>query len=68
MNLLNIKNGKIRGALNVNDIKFGYNKDNHLLNWTQPIEDEEFIYTIYIYKVFFSKSFFIKNYFIIFFK
>jgi len=36
---------------NVNDIKFGYNKDNHLLNWTQPIEDEEFIYTIYIDKI-----------------
>ena len=30
----------------VRDIKFDYNKDSHVLNWTQPIEDEEFQYTI----------------------
>ena len=35
----------------VRDIKFGYNKDTHVLNWTQPIEDEEFQYTIYIDKL-----------------
>jgi hypothetical protein len=35
----------------IKDIEFSYNKDTHLLNWTQPIEDEEFIYTIYIDKI-----------------
>jgi hypothetical protein len=35
----------------VRDIKFNYNKDSHVLNWTQPIEDEEFQYTIYIDKL-----------------
>jgi len=35
----------------VRDIKFGYNKDSHVLSWTQPIEDEEFQYTIYIDKL-----------------
>jgi len=35
----------------VKDIGFSYNKDTHLLNWTQPIENEEFQYTIYIDKL-----------------
>jgi hypothetical protein len=35
----------------VRDIKFDYNIDSHVLNWTQPIEDEEFQYTIYIDKL-----------------
>ena len=40
----------------VRDIEFGYNKDTHVLNWTQPIEDEEFQYTIYIDKLDFIKK------------
>jgi len=35
----------------VKDIGFSYNKETHLLNWTQPIENEEFQYTIYIDKL-----------------
>ena len=36
---------------NVNDIEIKYNKNTHFLNWTQPIENEEFKYTIYIDKI-----------------
>ena len=35
----------------VYDIKFDYDKDTKILNWTQPIENEEFKYTIYIDKI-----------------
>ena len=35
----------------VRDFKFGYDKDSHVLNWTQPLENEEFQYTIYIDKL-----------------
>ena len=35
----------------VNEFKFNYNKTTHVLNWTQPIDDEEFQYTIYIDKI-----------------
>jgi len=35
----------------VKDIDFSYNNNTHLLNWTQPIENEEFQYTIYIDKL-----------------
>ena len=35
----------------IKDIEFSYNKETHLLNWTQPIENEEFQYTIYIDKL-----------------
>ena len=36
---------------NINSIKFSYNSETHLLNWTQPIEDEEFKYNIYVDKI-----------------
>ena len=36
---------------NVEDIEISYNKDTYLLNWTQPILNEEFKYTIYIDKI-----------------
>jgi len=35
----------------VYDIQFNYDKDTKILNWTQPIENEEFKYTIYIDKI-----------------
>jgi hypothetical protein len=35
----------------VKDIVFNYDKDSKKLNWTQPIENEEFKYTIYIDKI-----------------
>ena len=34
----------------VNDIEISYNKKSRLLSWNQPIENEEFQYTIYIDK------------------
>ena len=34
----------------VNDIKFIYDKDTHMLNFSQPIDNEEFRYTVYIDK------------------
>ena len=36
---------------NINNIKFNYNSKSQLLNWTQPIDDEEFKYTIFIDKI-----------------
>ena len=35
----------------VYDIQFNYDKDTKILNWTQPIENEEFKYTIFIDKL-----------------
>ena len=34
----------------INEMKFNYDKDTHILNFTQPIENEEFRYTVYIDK------------------
>ena len=34
----------------INEIEVTYNKNSHLLNWTQPINGQEFKYTVYIDK------------------
>ena len=36
---------------NIKSIKFKYNSKTHMLNWTQPIENEEFKYNLYIDKI-----------------
>ena len=35
----------------VKEIEIQYNKDTYVLNWTQPIDNEEFLYTVYIDKI-----------------
>ena len=35
----------------INDIKIAFNKETRVLNWTQPIENEEFKYTVYFDKI-----------------
>ena len=35
---------------NIKDIEINYNKNTHILNWTQPIDKEEFKYIIYVDK------------------
>ena len=35
----------------IKEIEIKYDKDTNILNWTQPIDNEEFVYTVYIDKI-----------------